>query len=127
MASIHSISINNFAAYGLNRKRNFLKAPVCDCKEDAYLYLAELDDVKDWCIEVLSTYGCDEVAVFCVFKDGRYTAFVKQPDVEDEGLIYIHVKPTKAHDMFASLDAEFRLCCYGMITELEDGIWRVEE
>lgn len=128
MASIRSITINNFAAYGLNRKRNFLQPPKCDCEHDAFLCLRDEEDVRDFCTDMLMEHTCPEAAVFCSFKDGRYMAVVKQPDELDEGQsILFAIKPAKDREMFSDIDSEFRLCCYGMITEVNPGEWRVEE
>ena len=132
MASIQSITINKFAAYGLNHKRNFLKAPKCECGGKADLCFENEDEVKDFCVSTLQEHNCMEAAVFCAFHDGRYMAVVKQPefaeDLDDiEKYVYVYIKPSRHKDMFADVDSEFRLCCYSLITEIENGLWRIEE
>ena len=128
MASIQSISINNFAAYGLNRKRNFLRAP--DCGGKAVVCLESVDDVREFCTDMLMEHNCPESAIFCSFQNGKYMAVVKQPvDFEDEDgeCLLFAIKPTKDREMFSEIDSEFRLCCYGMLTETKPGEWRIEE
>jgi hypothetical protein len=103
---------------------------MCDCGHDAFLCLEDEEDIKGFCGDVLMEHTCPDAAIFCSFRDGRYMAVVKQPedpdDDEGERLLFA-VKPTKDRNLFSDIDAEFRLCCYGMITEIKPGEWRIEE
>ena len=128
MARIQSVTINNFAAYGLNRRRNFMTSPKCGCGGKAVVCLDDIEEVKEFCKDMLMEHGCPEAAIFCVFKNGTYAAVVKQPDDLEEGQsVLLAIKPTKDRELFSDVDAEFRLCCYGMITEVNPGEWNIEE
>ena len=122
MANIQQIRLNNFAAYGLNRKRNFMSAPECDMN----VCLGTVKSVREFCMGTLNEHPCMEAAIFCCFKDGRYMAVIKQPD-DDMIPTYLVVRPTRDRDCFSEVDSEFRLCCYGMITEVKKGLWRIED
>lgn len=131
MAEIRSIRINNFAAYGLNRNRNFLD-------NEGPEYMKGEKQVRLYCIEKLAEHPCMESAIFCCFHNGKYMAVIKQVDPEcitedfdimhDEVLpTFLVVPPTRDKDCIQEVDGEFRLCCYGLIIEREPGIWEVQE
>ena len=119
--------MNSYPMYGLNHNRSFMTAPKCECGcgQPAWLILKEHEDVAEFCVSVLSEHECPESAVFAVFNDGHYEAFVKHWDEEDENFHVLDVSSDDMH-MFADIDGEFRLCCYNLITEHEDGQWMIE-
>lgn len=111
---------NNFITFGLNRHRNFLNAPH---NEGIDLFTDE--DVQDFCCTILANYDCPESAVFVVFQDGRFEAFWKTFD--EEGELCIARCESKNMHMFSEIDGEIRFCCYGLIIEQPNGMWKIQE
>ncbi len=118
------IITNNFLLYGLNRKRNFLEAPLCECGcgKKMYFVLEDKDEVISLCEDLLLHTNCEEAAVFCVFKDGTHLGAMKIP-CEDQIII------EESNDMhfFSDLDGEYRFCCYGLLCEMRTGEWHICE
>ena len=116
------ITTNNFILYGLNRFRNFIHSPA---DEPMYVELQDEDEVKEFCTSALHANPCPDSAMFCVFNDGVMLAVIKIWD-EDERGQYEYMAARDMH-FFAEVDADFRLCCYGLICEVTPGCWKVME
>lgn len=126
------IQFSNFAMYGLNRYRNLLKAPICDCGcgNKMYVPLEDEADVIDFCCSVLMESDCKNPGMFAVFKDGTYAAFAimrdEDEDNEDADPKFAMVRGKDMH-LFSEFDADFCLHCYGMICEIRPGYWKIME
>lgn len=125
------ITINNFILYGLNRNRNFLSAPICDCgcEEKMCIQLEDQNEVDEFCMEMLSEHRCSESMIFCVYYDGTMRAVITSDYDEDEDEMLFAVVTAKDRDMhfFADLDGDLRPCCYGLICEILPGQWKIME
>ena len=119
------ISTNNFILYGLNRYRNFLRAPVDTEGQKMDLVLLDEDDVKEFCTNLLHEHPCPDSAIFCVFNDGVMLAVIKLWDEDNRGK-YEFIAAKDMH-FFAELDGELRFCCYGLICEISPGHWAIQE
>lgn len=122
------IVTNNFILYGLNRYRNFLHAPICECGcgEKMYVQLEDEDEVVDFCCEMLAMSGCLSPGMFAVFQNGTYLAVAFDYDEEEEDLSIVVGKRKDMH-FFSEFDAEFGLHCYGLICEVRPGEWMIQE
>lgn len=122
------IITNNFILYGLNRHRNFLKAPICDCGcgEKMYLRLDDEKDVVDFCCEMMAESRCECPGMFVVFQNGTYMALTFLYD-EDEEDVKIVIGRGKDMHFFSEFDAEFGLHCYGLICEIRPNEWMIQE
>lgn len=119
-----NIYINNYPMYGLNRYRSFMAAPECECGcgERGYMLLSDHEAVAEFCVTVLSEHECPDSAVFAVFNDGHYEAFVKTSDEKEK---IIDIGSNDLH-MFSEIDGQFRLCCYNLIIEEKPGQWMIQ-
>lgn len=119
-----TFSINYFASHGLNRMRNFLQSPKCeDCGEPERVLVKDDKDLGELCSSLLFKHGCDRSAIFCIKQSGEMIIFLKVDD-EFDGIAMLS---SKEPGVFAGIDAEFRLCCYGLMIEAENGEWEICE
>lgn len=117
--------IEKFSAYGLNAFRNFMSAPDCDCGCGGIM-LDDNDEVFGFMNAMLQEHDCECSAIFAIDYDGAMYAGVLEPECEEDS-IHIMGIPNTNMDFFADIDAEFRLCCYGLMIEIEPGVWKIVE
>ena len=102
-----------FAYYGLNKYRNFIVdggAPIVT------------KNIYDVVSSLLERHGCDNAGVFLVYTDGKMEAITYNgSEVE------IVTCPESDAEFFSIIDAEFRLCCYGLLLEQTSGEWTIVE
>lgn len=111
------ITVNNFIIYSLNRYRNFIHQTKC-------IKLLDEDDVKEYCTNLLHEHSCPESAMFCVFNDGVMLAVIKIWDDGEHGQ-YEYLAAKDMH-FFSQIDAQLRLCCYGLMCEIRPGEWKIQ-
>lgn len=120
----YKFHIDHFATYGLNKLRNFLSPPRCpDCGEPGTLCFENEQDVYEFCTDLLVEHGCDSSAIFLLFADGSQRVALYMPEDEEDAVV--SVIGSSDHYFFAEVDAECRLCCYGMMIEVEPGHWEI--
>lgn len=115
----YTFHINHFATYGLNKQRNFMRPPK---GEESRICLEDADEVYELCAELLAENGCDNSAIFLLFNDGLQRVVLCQEKEENYEVLVIG---GKGNDFFGAIDAEFRLCCYGLMIEVEPGQWEI--
>lgn len=116
------ITKESLSTFGLNKYRNFLE------DSNGYIELIDETELCDWMNYVLSEHGCTESAVFAIAYDEKHMYAAVTNYDEDEEIVYVDVnKYDYDLDLFASIDAENRLCCYGVIEEFAPGKWKVVE
>jgi len=129
---------DEFAMRSLNKYRNFMSAPECDCGcgGKGRVILKTSDDVHDFCGAVLSDNDCCECAIFLVYNDGMQEIVHKHLDWDDEEedeVVCISVLSPKNKkiltdvDFFAQFDASFNLHCYGLMVERDNHDWEICE
>lgn len=140
----YKFKIDEFAVRGLNKYRNFISPPLCECCNEPMEMLFETkEELDEFCEEVLLENGCSHSAIFLIYKDGRQRVIFTIPewdhyepeDPDDEtdiGYDYeyidaIGVGDVKDNDGFAVFDAKMGLHCYGLMIEQETNKWMVQE
>lgn len=114
--------INHFATYGLNRHRSFLQRPKSE--DLAYIATENKDDLGELCASLLFEHDCPESAIFCVCRDGSFITALK---LDEETPGKISIIESRDPYSFSYIDAEYRLCCYGLMIEVDDNKWEVCE
>lgn len=104
-----------FAAYGLNKRRNFLEA-------DELLDLVDIADFSNWAIDEITYNACPDSAIFGIALSGRIYIAINDAEADQ---IVIMENMAGDYDVIGKIDAENRLCCYGLIVEYAPGYWRV--
>ena len=126
----------SFAGYGLNKFRNFLQSPNCECGcgEKANVILKDKKELFGFMNGLLLDNNCDCCAIFAHSYDGNlYTAIkcVVEEENTDENDDDSSVKFFGVKDdcltFFQELDAEIGLHCYGLMIETKRGEWEIIE
>lgn len=127
--------MRKFKNYGLNKFRNFLKAPPCDCGcgGKAQPVLHSTKELFHFCYEMLAYNECCQCAIFAHGNDGKMWAIVKLDEVDLDIEYDTEECPVKFFgieeydpDFFSKFDAEFELHCYGLMIQDKD-VWRIVE
>ena len=128
----YDFKVNEFAIRGLNKYRNILKAPTCDCcNEPAMLCLKTDEDIVDFCATVLLENGCSRSAIFLYYLNGKQRVILTVPGWDDkeecEYIENIGSAYVEGNDGFAEFDAEIGLHCYGLIIQKNKEEWMIQE
>lgn len=138
---IYNTRIHSFEVYGLNKFKNLLCAPVCDCGcgGKASLILENVHKLFGFGYNVLSEEECGCCAIFAHGLDGKMWAIVKLVNEENSDYDYDQAYDPNTcpirflgidetdYDFFRELDADFGLHCYGLMIQNKDGNWDIVE
>ena len=122
MANLENIT---FDMCGLDKERNMLCAPVCECGcgGKANLILETKEDVADLCGQLVYEDDCNYCGVFAIFRNGVFVGAIC-----NEGDVTTFKFKNKAdYKEIGQVAAELRLHCYGLIVETMDGSWKIIE
>lgn len=110
---------------GLDTDYNILAAPTCECGcgEKACLVLKNDEDVEDFCVEMLSEDDCEYSGIFYVFEDGLTRGVIRAGD-DFYGFTFDNLYD---YENFGGFVKESGLHCYGVIVEVDDGLWKIVE
>ena len=135
--SDYNFKVDEFRVRGLNKYRNILSAPVCECGcgGKGKLVIDKLQELYDLCAAVLFDNGCGNSAIFLEHRSGKmeivYCHVVYDKETEEPDLEISTLSPKKGaiqdNDFFSMFDAEERLHCYGLIIERDKGQWEICE
>lgn len=135
------VRVEAFEAYGLNSFRNFLIAPHCDCgcSTPASLLLRTRKELFGFMGGMVLEHGDPDGAIFAVGYDDKMYACMMNPRYEEwlltneedektdiDPVIILGTQDLQM-DFFKEIDAEFGLCCYGLIIETKPGHWHIVE
>lgn len=113
----------------LNKFRNFLFAPECECGcgGKGTLLLDDVQELFAFMNDMLIDYDCEQSAIFAHAYDDSMYAAIKNFD--EEGNVDVKFFGIKETDMefFAEWDGELRFCCYGLMIESKPGEWDIVE
>lgn len=129
---MNKIIFDPYIMYGLNRRRKFLKSPVCeDCGGKGTIVLRDDGALEDFCCGVMLEHDCDNCAVFIVHVDESYSVYFKMEtgwsEEEDEPLYSIGRVDGDDRKLFSMVDGEFRFCCYSLLIEKEEGLYEIQD
>lgn len=129
-----------FSGYGLNKFKNFLQAPECDCGCDGkgVLLLNGKKDLFGFMNAMLLDNKCGCCAIFAHSYDNKMYAGIKCVEYDEDGEIINDSSedgtPVKFftvdddyYEFFQELDANIGLYCYGLIIETNKGQWKIIE
>ena len=117
-----------FGAYGLNKNKNFLQAPLCECGcgEKANLVLKTDKDLFRFMNMMLLENDCNHCAIFAYAFDGSMHAALKFENETDDPVMLFKIEETNL-GFFKEWDDELDLHCYGLIIETKNGLWKIIE
>lgn len=133
----YQYKVDEFAMRSLNKYKNFLSAPECECGcGGKAMPILEDDDVYEFCGCALSDIECENCAIFLIHKDGKQEIVHKHSywdEETDDEEISIDVLSTKNKkddleiDFFAKLDATLQFHHYALMIEHDDNAWEICE
>ena len=117
-----------FSAYGLDKNKNFLQAPLCECGcgEKMSLVLEDIKDLFQFMYAMLMENDCNHCGIFAYAFDGSMYAALKVENETDDPVLFFQIKESDL-GFFREWDDELELHCYGLIIETRKGLWKIIE
>lgn len=117
-----------FGAYGLDKNKNFLQAPLCECGcgEKTSLVLETKEDLFQFMNVMLIENDCNHCAIFAHAFDGSMYATLKVENESGDPVLLFKVEESDL-GFFKEWDNELDLHCYGLIIETKNGLWKIIE
>ena len=107
-----------FSAYGLDKDKNFLQSPLCECGcgEKANLVLEDIKELFQFMNMMLMENDCNHCAIFAYAFDGSMYAALKVENKTDDPVLFFQIEESDL-GFFREWDDELELHCYGLIIE----------
>ena len=117
-----------FSAYGLDKNKNFLQSPLCECGcgEKMSLVLKTNKDLFQFMYAMLMENDCNHCGIFAYAFDGSMYAALKVENETDDPVLFFQIKESDL-GFFREWDDELELHCYGLIIETRKGLWKLIE
>lgn len=117
-----------FGAYGLDKNKNFLQAPLCECGcgEKASLVLEDIKELFQFMNAMLMENDCNHCAIFAYAFDGCMYAALKVENETDDPVLFFQIQESDL-GFFREWDDELGLHCYGLIIETRKRLWKIIE
>ena len=117
-----------FSAYGLDKNKNFLQSPLCECGcgEKMSLVLEDIKDLFQFMHAMLMENDCNHCGIFAYAFDGSMYAALKVENETDDPVLFFQIKESDL-GFFREWDDELELHCYGLIIETQRGLWKIIE
>lgn len=118
----------SFSGYGLNKYKNFLQSPKCDCGCNSAVQLLINDKKQLFALmnDLLLDNECNYCAIFAHLYNEEMIAAVKYFTEEDNEEVKIF--STKDNiDFFQEFDGEINFHCYGLLIEVAKGKFEIIE
>ena len=117
-----------FSAYGLDKNKNFLQSPLCECGcgEKMSLVLEDIKDLFQFMYAMLMENDCNHCGIFAYAFDGSMYAALKVENETDDPVLFFQIKESNL-GFFREWDDELELHCYGLIIETRKGLWKIIE
>ena len=116
-----------FGAYGLDKDKNFMQAPTCECGcgEKCVLLINDHKELFGFMYNVLMENECNHCAIFAYAFDGNMYAALKVENKDDEPVMFFEQKGNM--NFFKDWDDIVEFHCYGLIIETKRGEWKIIE
>lgn len=111
-----------FEKCGLDIKKNFMQAPVCECgcRGKASIILNSQRDVSQFCGQMCTENDCNQCAVFAINKDNSLIGAIK---LGDDIRIIGSAGSLDDYRTLGEFADEFELHCYGLICWIKDNLY----
>ena len=117
-----------FAAYGLNKEKNYLQAPICECGcgSKAVLLLSDREELFGFMFNMLLENECNHCGMFAHAFDGSMYVAIKVCEDEEDPVKFFGIEETDM-TFFKGWDDELELHSYGLLIESKHGEWKIIE
>ena len=117
-----------FTAYGLDKDKNFLQSPLCECGcgEKMSLVLEDIKDLFQFMYAMLMENDCNHCGIFAYAFDGSMYTALKVENETDDPILFFQIEESDL-GYFREWDDELELHCYGLIIETRKGLWKIIE
>ena len=121
----------SFAGYGLDKNKNFLQAPKCECGcgGSCSVLLKNREELFSLMYDLLEDNECDCCAVFAHSYDENFYVAIKTDvmidDEDDEPIKFFGIENDL--DFFRDWADNVGLHCYGLLIEHKRGSWKIIE
>ena len=118
-----AIRKSTFAYYGLDKSKNFLEAPVCECGcgSRANIILETDDDICGFMHTMLEEWDCDHCAIFTVKNNDEVLMGVKLSD----GIKCYKCKADGHRNLFKDIQDDFGSHCYGILEQADETSYKI--
>ena len=116
-----------FGAYGLDKEKNFLQAPTCECGcgGKAVLLLKDEKELFGFMYNVLMENECNHCAIFAHSFDDTMFAALKVDNETDDPILFFSQEENMT--FFKEWDDELELHFYGLMVESQLCEWKIIE
>lgn len=123
--NIRVIPKTTFASCGLDKRNNFLQAPICPCGCGHYanLILKTRQDLYNFMGTMLENHECNHCAIFTLCKDGSAVMAVK---LEDGIKIYgVNENEKSTKKIIAEINEDIQFHCYGLLEQVDTESYKI--
>lgn len=112
-----------FAYYGLDKDKNFLQAPLCECGCGHYanLVLEDDDDICGFMHAMLEEHECNHCAIFTVKGGDEVLMGIKS----DDGIKCWKCMAEGRENLFKDIQDGYQFHCYGFLEQVGDNLYRI--
>lgn len=117
-----------FDMCGLDKEKNFLQAPLCECGCGNYMDICAYDDeITDICEQLVEVNDCNHCGVFSITSRNNCVFALKMYDDEtDEVVIDVFQKDViNDYGDIGKIADELELHCYGLLVCKKPGLYRI--
>lgn len=117
-----------FRMCGLDKEKNFLESPKCECgcNGKTYLILNSKEEATDLIWQLVADNDCNYCAVFVILADNSMVFAYRYGEDIDEISVYETNKIEDYSDIGKVAD-ELELHCYGLITHVKENQYSIIE
>lgn len=117
-----------FHMCGLDKEKNFLESPQCECGcgGKGYLIINNKEDATDLAWQLVADNDCNCCAVFVILEDNSMVFAYRHGEGVDNISVY-KTNKTEDYSDIGSVADELGLHCYGLITHVKGNQYSIVE
>lgn len=112
----------------LDKEKNFLQAPICECGCGGYMDICAYDDeISDICEQIVEANDCNHCGIFAITSRNNCIFALKMYDDEVDEVV-INAFQKYAIDDYGDIGKianELELHCYGLLVCKKPGLYRI--
>lgn len=112
----------------LDKEKNFLQAPICECGCGGYMDICAYDDeIADICEQLVEVNDCNHCGVFAITSRNNCVFVLKMYDDETDEVVINAFQKYAISDYgdIGKIANELELHCYGLLVCKKPGLYRI--